>query len=88
MKKGKLLSKGTVEELTRKVKGKVWELVVSPEEARSWQAKMAVANLRHEENKIALRILSDDKPAEGAVPCEASLEDLYLYYFGTEEGAR
>ncbi len=80
MKKGKLVSQGTVSELTKEAAGKVWELTVSPAEAKSWQERASVANLRHEGDQVVLRILADEKPAEGAVPCEATLEDLYLYF--------
>ncbi len=79
MKRGKVLTQGTVSELTKKAAGKVWELTVSPAEAKVWQEKAAVANLRHEGEQVVLRILSDDKPTDGAVSCEAGLEDLYLY---------
>lgn len=79
MKRGKVLTQGTVSELTKKAAGKVWELTVSPVEAKIWQEKAAVANLRHEGEQVVLRILSDDKPTDGAVSCEAGLEDLYLY---------
>lgn len=88
MKKGKFVLQGTVPELMQKVDGKVWELEVSPEEAKEWQAKATVANLRHEGKQIVLRIISDAMPAKKAVPCEAALEDLYLYYFPTEEGVQ
>ena len=88
MKKGRFVLQGTVSELTEKANGKVWELTVSAKEARKWQAKTTVANLRHEGNEVVLRIVSDKKPSELAVPCEATLEDLYLYYFPTEEGVR
>lgn len=86
MKKGKFVLKGTVPALTQQVDGKVWELSVSPEEARRWQAKTTVVNLRHEADKIVLRIISDNIPSDRAIPCETTLEDLYLYYFPTEEG--
>lgn len=86
MKKGKFVLQGSVGELIQKADGKVWELAVSPEEAKRWQMESTVANLRHEGRQVVLRIISDHTPCEGAVPCEASLEDLYLYYFGTEEG--
>lgn len=81
MRKGKLVSQGTVFELTEQAEGKVWELAVSPAEAARWQEKAAVANLRHEGEQVVLRILSDDRPAEAAVRCEATLEDLYLQSF-------
>lgn len=79
MKKGKLISQGTVPALTKSAEGKVWELTVSPGEAKIWQEKAAVANLRHEGEQVVLRILSEERPAKGAVSCEAGLEDLYLY---------
>ena len=75
MKKGKVVLQGT-------------ELSVSPQEARQWQTKTTVANLRHEGKEIILRIISDNMPSERAVPCEATLEDLYLFYFPTEEGVK
>ena len=88
MKKGKFVLQGSVPDLTKKAEEKVWELTVPQEETRKWQAKGAVANLRHEGRQVVLRIISDHKPGEMAVPCEATLEDLYLYYFPTEqEGA-
>lgn len=81
MRKGKLVSQGTVPELTKQAAGKVWELAVSPAEAAQWQEKASVANLRHEGEQVILRILSDNRPAMEAVCCEATLEDLYLQSF-------
>lgn len=81
MKKGKLMAQGSVSELTKKAEGKVWELAVSEAEAGRWQEKEAVANLRHEGETVVLRILADARPAEEAVRCEATLEDLYLQSF-------
>lgn len=88
MKKGKFVLQGTVQELTEKANGKVWELTVSPSEARKWQERTTVANLRHEGKDMVLRIVSDNMPSKQAVPCVATLEDLYLYYFPTEEGGQ
>lgn len=81
LRKGKLISSGTVSELTKRAEGKVWELAVDPAKAKHWQNKAAVVNLRHEDGKVVLRILSDDRPSEEAVPCETTLEDIYLYDF-------
>lgn len=86
MKKGKFVLQGAVPVLLQNVDGKIWELEVSAEEAREWQAKTNVANLRHKGEQTVLRILADNRPDERAVSCEATLEDLYLYYFPTEEG--
>ena len=86
MKQGKIVLHGTVPELVQKADGKVWELEVSSAEAKKWQTKSTVANLRHEGRQVVLRMISDDKPSDKAVLCKATLEDLYLYYFPTEEG--
>lgn len=86
MKDGRFILQGTVPQLIQKAEGKVWELSVPEQEARKWEAKTTVANFHHEGKNVVLRILSDTKPGEGAIPCEATLEDLYLYYFGTMEG--
>lgn len=86
MKKGKFMLQGMVPELTREADGKVWEVLVSSKEAAKWQTRYTVANLRHEGENMVLRIISDDMPGENATLCEATLEDLYLYYFGAKEG--
>ena len=85
MKKGKFVLQGRVPALIKKAGGRVWELTVPQEETRKWQAKSTVANLRHEGQQAVLRIISEHMPDERAVPCEATLEDLYLYYFPTEQ---
>lgn len=86
MKKGSFVQQGTVSELVEKAQGKVWELTVPSSQAHSWQKKATVANLRHEGEDTVLRIISDHKPDDGAICAEASLEDLYLYYFPAEKG--
>jgi len=84
MKKGRFVLQGSVTELTEKAEGKVWELAVPQKESRRWQEAATVASLRHEEGKVILRIVSDTRPDERALPCEPTLEDVYLYYSGAE----
>lgn len=86
MKKGRIVQRGTVWDLIQKAEGKVWELTVSPREVQHWQAKTTVANLRHEGGNVVLRIISNTRPSPSAIQCDASLEDLYLCYFPTDEG--
>lgn len=86
MKDGKFILQGTVPQLIQKANGKVWELSVPAEQAQRWEAETIVANFRHVGDQVVLRLTSATKPAPQAIPCEATLEDLYLFYFGTEEG--
>lgn len=86
MKNGNFVSKGTIQELIQEASGKVWELTVPLKESRKWEETFTVANLRHDKDQVFLRIISASQPASNAIPCEANLEDLYLYHFPTEEG--
>jgi ABC-2 type transport system ATP-binding protein len=88
MKKGNFMLQGTIPELLQEANGKVWELTVSAQEARKWEETVTVANLRHINEQVILRIISEKQPSPDAVSCGATLEDLYLYYFPTEEGAK
>ncbi|MDR1542128.1 MAG: ABC transporter ATP-binding protein [Clostridiales bacterium] len=87
MKKGRFLLQGAIPELVQRISGKVWELTVSEQEARKWEETVTVSNLRHSNEQVILRIISEEQPSLNAVPCEAALEDLYLYHFPTAEGA-
>ena len=85
MKEGRLIHKGAPDAITHEIDGKVWECRVDPARAEELCSRYNVGNLKNVGNKTILRIIGDEKPMEEAVPAEASLEDLYLYYF-QEEG--
>ncbi len=85
MNAGRFIAYGTVQELARQVKGKVWELTVPREQARLWQEDFTVANYRHEGEDVVLRIISDEEPSPDANLCEPILDDAYLYQFGAKE---
>lgn len=86
MKDGQIQTRGTVPELLRQAEGRVWELTVPAREGAAWQARLTVANLRYDGDRVTLRILADAKPAPEARACPPTLEDLYLLYFPEEEG--
>lgn len=65
MKDGQLLHQGTLEDIISAIEGKVWELRVPAQEA----------------DHVFLRLVSQQKPFPEAVCTDATLEDLYLYYF-------
>lgn len=89
MKKGSFVLQGSIEELVAHAQGKVWELTIQERELKKWEFNYTVANLHHSDKGITtLRIVSDERPSLDAVPCEATLEDLYLLYFPTADGGR
>jgi ABC-2 type transport system ATP-binding protein len=81
MKKGQLLKLGSVHELAALVSGKVWSLLLSAQEVDSIKEKYIIANLKHTENGVELRIVSDTSPHEQAISIQPAIEDAYLYYF-------
>ena len=84
MKDGRLIHQGGPGEITASIRGCVWECRAGPREAALLTAKYTVSNIRHEGDEDMLRIVSEEKPCENAVPVEPTLEDLYLYYFSEE----
>lgn len=85
MKEGQLIHKGSLEEIIAVIRDKVWEFCVPYQEVDEYAAKYPLINTRNEGDMVFLRLVSDEQPCEGAKNAEASLEDLYLYYFSAEE---
>lgn len=86
MRKGKLIEKGTTEQITAGVKGCVWECLVDVGDVEMLNQKYAVSNLKNQGEQVLLRIVSDQKPTERAVLTEPNLEDVYLHYFEEASG--
>lgn len=84
MKEGRLIHRGAPDAITHEIDGKVWECRVDPARAEELCSRYNVGNLKNAGDKTILRIIKDEKPMDEAVPAEASLEDLYLYYFQEE----
>ena len=82
LKKGVISDSGSPYELTQKIEGQVWQVVVAAEEVQAMQEKFRVVNIQNGEQGVILRILSDTKPTEDSVTVVPSLEDYYLYVFG------
>lgn len=82
MKSGRLLLRGSVEEVTDSMREKVWKYVVGKENIDRINERFCVANLHHlDDGNVEVRIISDRRPFGDAVVVEPTLEDLYLYHF-------
>lgn len=84
MKDGQLIHKGSLDEIIRVIDGKVFECMVDSKTAKDCMEQYPVINIRQEEGKTFLRLVSEKAPLPEAVPVKATLEDLYLYYFSEE----
>ncbi len=82
LKSGKLVLHNTCENLIKEVENKVYEIEADREKLKYYQENYRVSNLYHSDDKIIVRIVTDNKPenckAEAVKP---TLEDLYLYIF-------
>lgn len=86
MKDGKFLVTGTAEELIASCPDRSWICDVPKGEVLACHQKHQVANVKTLADHAQLRILSKDSPMPGAVQEEASLEDVFLSYFGERSG--
>ena len=85
MKGGKLLAKGTTEELVKLVDGKVWTARIPMNRLPEYERRMPIVNIRNEDNgRISIRYLADAPCIEESTPVAPHLEDLYLWLFPQE----
>ncbi len=82
MGEGTILHRGSVEEIIASMPENVWECSVKKDQVAAYMRNYKISNMKTEPEGAALRIISRDRPAESAKRAEASLEDVFLYYFG------
>ena len=83
--KGVVQDRGLVTELMNNIENSVWEVKTSLDEIESYYQKYPVSNQKYVDDRVILRIISTVKPNDNALHVKANLEDLYLYYFRTED---
>ncbi|MGN9912830.1 ABC transporter ATP-binding protein [Phytohabitans sp. LJ34] len=76
--RGRLLRRGTPEQLLQAVAGHVWETVVAPETVPAVQARHTVSRMVRVDGGVRLRLLSTTRPDPDATPVAPDLEDAYL----------
>ncbi|MEV0971432.1 ATP-binding cassette domain-containing protein [Microtetraspora glauca] len=76
---GRLLRRGSPEELLREVDGHVWETVAGPSGAAAMRERYVISRMIRTAGGTRLRLLSPTPPPEGdAVQVTPDLEDVYL----------
>lgn len=86
MKDGKLVRSGTSEELIQSMPVNVWEAFVEKNLVSNLMRKYKISNMKTEHHGAALRVISKNRPLPDAQCVDASLEDVFLYYFGEKAG--
>ena len=86
MKDGKIIARGTTEELTRQVEGKVWSGRIPENRLLEYERRLRIVNLKNEEGgQISLRYLAEAPQIEGSISVPPRMEDLYLWLFPQEK---
>ncbi|MEW1860934.1 ABC transporter ATP-binding protein [Streptomyces sp. NBC_00669] len=75
---GRLLYRGTPEELLRRTAGLVWELSARAEDLAAVRARFTVSRMVRTPGGVRVRLIAGHRPAPEAVPAEPDLEDAYL----------
>ena len=86
MQNGEIKASGTTQELLAAMQKQVWGVSLPREAVDNYMKSYKVSNVKTIPGGAQLRIISADKPAEDAAPETATLEDLFLDYFGEREG--
>jgi ABC-2 type transport system ATP-binding protein len=84
LREGRLLADTTPDELVTRAIGKVWSVTVDEATAQRLQAAYRISALISRPNGLQLRVVSETRPHEAAVPVEPSLEDAYLLVTGAQ----
>ena len=76
---GRILFRGTVEELLSLVEGRVYRAEVSRKELDRIRSSYTVTSMITLGNNVKVRFLADMQPFHGAQHCDAGVEDAYMY---------
>lgn len=86
MKDGQLVMSGTSENIIDSMPESVWICRVSKASIDVCLKRFKVSNVKNVPGGAELRIISRNQPTENAIQVEATLEDVFLYYFGERAG--
>jgi ABC-2 type transport system ATP-binding protein len=75
---GRLVSRGSPQELLERARGQVWELTVAPAALAGLRERHVVSRMVRTEAGVRIRVLAAEPPGPGAVPAHPDLEDAYL----------
>lgn len=86
MKDGQLVISGTSEDIIDSMPESVWISRVFKNSIDACLRRFKVSNVKTVPGGAELRIISRNQPTENAVQVDATLEDVFLYYFGERAG--
>lgn len=82
LKKGVIADNAPPSELLRKIDGCVFRVKTAEDKVMDLQNAYMVTNILKDDDGVSVRILSNTKPTEDAIPVSPTLDDYYLHIFG------
>ena len=85
LKAGELIEKKSPTELLSELDGNVWSMILTEEDYLKQKHSLKLVNTHHLQDKVEVRVVSDDKPGDNAIAVLPRMEDIYVYYFGAND---
>ncbi len=79
---------GTPVKMVKEAENHVWQCIIDSQDFAEYNQKFKVIHHIKIEDKIRLRILSDQSPLTDAIPVKPMLEDAYLWLLGDVKALR
>lgn len=79
MNRGEIFYQGTVSDMLREISKKTYSATIPATDIDKIKNQYLVTSIKISGNSMNVKIVSEEKPFENAVLCEADVEDAYLY---------
>jgi ABC-2 type transport system ATP-binding protein len=75
---GRIISRGSPQDLVEQVRGRVWKKVISKDELEAHRERYGVIATRLTSGRTVIHVLADANPDDGFEAIEGDLEDVYF----------
>ncbi|MDF2539046.1 MAG: yxlF 7 [Herbinix sp.] len=85
---GEIIYQGTVSDLVEAARGKIYSAEISKLELARVKEQYPVTGMISMGNLVNVRLVADKLPFDTALPCEANVEDAYMYLMYGKRGVQ
>lgn len=84
--KGEIIISDKCAKLPDRIKDKVWYMEMENDKVFEYADKYKIVNAVNTDiSHTGIKVISDDRPSSFAKPVYPTLEDVYMYYFGSDD---
>jgi ABC-2 type transport system ATP-binding protein len=88
LEEGEIIFEGSVTELVETASGKIYNAEVNRLDLPQIKAQYPITSMVTVGSHVNLRFIAGEKPFDGAIPCDASIEDAYMYLMQEKRGVK